>query len=98
MEEKFYIQSQKTQKKDIIPVFIEGRNSDFFYNLARFRKNIGIGANIEMFLYLADEMFAQRGKKVTIVIGKPIPYTHFDSSRTEQEWAEKVKEIVYAMA
>lgn len=94
---KSFISKAKKNKKDIIPVFIEGRNSDFFYNLARFRKNIGIGANIEMF-YLADEMFAQRGKKVTIVIGKPISYTHFDSSRTEQEWAEKVKEIVYAMA
>lgn len=94
---KSFISKAKKYKKDIIPVYIEGRNSDFFYNLARFRKNIGIGANIEMF-YLADEMFAQKGKKVTIVIGKPIPYTYFDKTKTEQEWAEKVKEIVYAMA
>ena len=58
---------------------------------------MGIGANIEMF-YLADEMFAQKGKKVTIVVGKPISYTHFDGAKTEQQWAEEVKEIVYAMA
>lgn len=94
---KSFITKAKKYKKDIIPVFIEGRNSDFFYNLARFRKNIGIGANIEMF-YLADEMFAQKGKKVTIIIGKPIPYTHFGGTKSEQQWAEEVKEIVYALA
>lgn len=94
---KSFITKAKKYKKDIIPVFIDGRNSDFFYNLARFRKNIGIGANIEMF-YLADEMFAQQGKKVTIIIGIPIPYTRFDNTKTEQEWAEVIKEIVYAMA
>jgi putative hemolysin len=94
---KSFISKAKKYKKDIIPVFIDGRNSDFFYNLARFRKNIGIGANIEMF-YLADEMFAQKGKKVTIVVGKPISYSHFDNAKTEQEWAEEVKKIVYAMA
>jgi putative hemolysin len=94
---KSFITKAKKYKKDIIPVYIEGRNSDFFYNLARFRKNIGIGANIEMF-FLADEMFAQRGKKVTIVIGRPISYTLFDNTKTEQEWAEVIKETVYAMA
>lgn len=94
---KSFITKAKKYKKDIIPVFIDGRNSEFFYNLARFRKNIGIGVNIEMF-YLADEMFAQKEKKVTIIIGKPIPYTHFDNTKTEQQWAEAVKEMVYAMA
>jgi putative hemolysin len=94
---KSFITKAKKYKKDIIPVYIEGRNSDFFYNLARFRKNIGIGANIEMF-FLADEMFAQKGKKVTIIIGRPIPYTLFDNTKTEQEWAEVIKETVYAMA
>ncbi len=94
---KSFINKAKKYKKDIIPVFIDGRNSDFFYNLARFRKNVGIGANLEMF-YLADEMFAQRGKKVTIHIGKPIPNAVLDNSKTEQQWAEYVKEMVYAMA
>jgi putative hemolysin len=94
---KSFISKAKKYKKDVIPVYIEGRNSDFFYNLARFRKNVGIGVNIEMF-YLADEMFAQRGKKVTIVIGKPISYTHFDNTKSDQEWAEEFKEVVYAMA
>jgi putative hemolysin len=94
---KSFVAKAKKFKKDIIPVYIEGQNSDFFYNLARFRRNIGIGANLEMF-YLADEMFAQRNKAVTIHIGKPVPYKELNDGRSEQEWADHIKEIVYAMA
>lgn len=78
-------------------MYIEGRNSNFFYNLARIRKAVGIKANLEMF-YLPDEMFAQKGKKVTIHIGKPISYTYFDRSKKDLYWAEEVKQRVYAMA
>jgi putative hemolysin len=94
---KSFISKAKRYKKDVVPVYIEGKNSDFFYNLARFRKQLGIKANVEMF-YLADEMFAQRGKKVVIHIGKPISYEYFDKLKTETEWAEEVKRIVYQMA
>ncbi len=94
---KTFISQARRYKKDVIPVYIEGRNSDFFYNLARFRKMLGIKANLEMF-YLADEMFAQKGKKIVIHIGKPIPYAYFDRSKTEKEWAEHVKQLVYQLA
>lgn len=94
---KSFISKAKRYKKDIVPVYIEGRNSSFFYNLAKLRKKVGINANIEMF-YLADEMFAQKGKKVTIHVGKPISYHYFDASKSDKDWAEEVKEQVYAMA
>lgn len=94
---KSFISKAKRYKKDIIPVYIEGRNSDFFYNFANLRKMLGIKSNIEMF-YLADEMFAQRGKKVVIHIGKPISYNYFDQSKSESDWAEEVKNLVYQMA
>jgi len=94
---KSFISKARKYKKDIIPVYIEGKNSNFFYNLAKLRKKIGIKANIEMF-YLADEMFAQKGKKVTIHVGKPISYDYFDPSKSDKNWAEEVKEQVYAMA
>ncbi|PSL07078.1 1-acyl-sn-glycerol-3-phosphate acyltransferase [Cecembia rubra] len=94
---KSFISKAKRYEKDIVPVYIEGRNSDFFYNLAKLRKNLGVKANIEMF-YLADEMFAQRGKKVVIHIGKPISYHYFDQSKSESDWAEEVKNQVYQMA
>ena len=94
---KSFISKAKKYNKTIVPVYIEGRNSSFFYNLAKYRKKIGIQANIEMF-YLADEMFKQRGKKVTINVGKPISSDYFDKSKSEKEWAEEVKEQVYKMA
>lgn len=94
---KSFINKARKYKKDVIPVYIEGRNSNFFYNLARIRKAVGIKANLEMF-YLPDEMFAQKGKKVTIHIGKPISYTYFDRSKKDLYWAEEVKQRVYAMA
>lgn len=94
---KSFISKARKYKKDVIPVYIEGKNSDFFYNLAKLRKTIGIKANIEMF-YLADEMFAQKDKKVTIHVGKPISYMYFDRSKTDKYWAEEVKEQVYAIA
>jgi len=92
--QKSFINKSKRYQKDVVPVYIEGRNSDFFYNLAIIRKKLGIKANIEMF-YLSDEMFGQRNKKITIHIGKPIAYSYFDKTKSEKEWAQVVKDLVY---
>lgn len=83
-------------ERDIIPFFFVARNTNFFYNLANIRKKLGIKANIEMF-YLVDEMFKQRNKKIHLIIGKPIPYTTFDNSKTKKHWADYVREIVYSL-
>jgi 1-acyl-sn-glycerol-3-phosphate acyltransferase len=94
---KTFISKSKKYKRDIIPVYISGRNSDFFYNLANWRRRLGVKANIEM-LYLPDEMFRQEGKLVKIIFGKPIPYTAFDKSKTDVQWAGFIKDKVYEMA
>lgn len=94
---KSFISRSKKYKKNIVPVYIEGRNSNFFYNLANIRKKIGIKANIEM-LYLPDEMFLQKGQMVNITIGETIPYTYFDKAKSEQDWADEVKNLVYLLA
>lgn len=91
---KSFVKKAIQHKRDIVPVYFEGRNSNFFYNLANIRKFFGIKSNIEMF-YLADELFKQRGKKITMVVGETIPYTLLDSSRTHQEWADYIKQVVY---
>jgi putative hemolysin len=93
---KSFITKSKKYQKDIIPCFIEGSNSKFFYNLAHWRKKIGIQANIEMF-YLADEMYQQQGKKVTIHMGEPVSYKVLDSSRTDAQWSNYIKELVYKL-
>jgi len=56
---KTFISKATKHQRDVVPVHFTGRNSDFFYNLALWRKRLGIKANIEM-LYLVDEMFRQK--------------------------------------
>lgn len=94
---KSFINKAKKYKKDVVPVYIDGKNSNFFYNFAKLRQKIGLKVNLEM-LYLPDEMFSQRNQTVTIVIGKKISYTHFDQSKSEKKWAEEVKRLVYGMS
>lgn len=91
----FIVKSVETQR-DVIPLHFEGRNSDFFYNLANACKFLGVKVNIAM-LYLADEMFKNRHKTFTLTIGKPIPWQTFDRSKTPSEWAQHVKDIVYKL-
>lgn len=93
---KSFISKARKYKRDIIPVFISGHNSAFFYNLARWRQRLGIKANIEMF-YLMDEMYHQLGKNINIRFGKPIPAATFTDAHTEIEWSQKVKDHVYAL-
>jgi putative hemolysin len=91
---KSFISKAKSHKRDVIPCFINGRNSNWFYNLAWLRALLGIKANIEM-LYLVDEMFRQRGKEIVISFGKPITYTIFDKQNSDLAWANKLKTHVY---
>jgi len=83
-------------KRDIVPVYIKGQLSNFFYNLYSFRKFLGIKTNLEMF-YLVDEMFRQKGKQIDFYFGKSIPYTYFDKTLSHQQWAENLKNHVYKL-
>lgn len=91
----FVVKSVQTQR-DVVPIYFEGRNSDFFYSLANWCKRLGIKFNIAM-LYLADEMFKNKHKTFRVTIGKPIPWQTFDKSKTPAQWAEHVKGIVYKL-
>ena len=91
---KSFITKSIQHKRDIVPAFFSGRNSKFFYNLANFRKLLGLKANIEM-LYLADEMFKQKYKEIRLVFGKPIPWETFDKTKSALEWADWVKSKTY---
>lgn len=93
--QKNFVQRAKEYKRDIVPIYFEGRNSRFFYVLALIRKWLGIKLNIEM-LYLVDEMYGAHGKHFDVHVLPPIPYTTFDNSKTPKEWAQYVKSIVYA--
>ena len=93
---KTFLTKSKAYQRDIVPVHIEGRNSQFFYNLARWRKKLKIKVNIEM-AFLVNEFFNQRNKKLTISFGKPIPYQTFDRRFTDVQWAEKLRTFSYQL-
>jgi len=92
-----FIRRAITYQRDIVPIYFEGKNSNFFYRLAYWRQRLGIKTNIEM-LYLADELFKARGKAFGIRIGEPIAWETLDSSRTTKQWAEWVRSLTYQMA
>jgi putative hemolysin len=94
---KSFIAKAKKHKRDIVPIHIDGRNSNFFYNLANLRKFLGIKSNLEM-LYLPNELFKQRGKTFTVRIGKPVSYKTFNKSLSYDKWAEKLKRETYKLA
>ena len=94
---KSFIQKAVSYERDIVTVYFEGRNSNFFYRLANIRKFFNIKMNIEM-LYLPDELFSQKNKTFNIHICKPIQWQTFDSSKKAIEWAAYVKEEVYKLA
>ena len=91
-----FIKKAKKYHRDILPVYISGRNSVWFYNLSNWRKRLGIKANIEM-LYLADEMMKQRGHTITIMIGEMISWESLDKSRNDLQWAEYVRQKAYSL-
>ncbi|MDR0659101.1 MAG: 1-acyl-sn-glycerol-3-phosphate acyltransferase [Mediterranea sp.] len=93
---KTFVAKSIRHQREVVPVYFEGRNSDFFYNLANLCKALGIKFNMAM-LYLVDEMFKNRHKTFTVIFGKPIPWQTFDKSKTPAQWAEYVKEEVYKL-
>lgn len=83
-------------QRDIIPLHISGRNSDFFYGLGVWRKRLGIKANLEM-LFLVDEVWKNHHTEIVITVGQPIPYATFTKEKTREQWASDVKDKVYAL-
>jgi putative hemolysin len=93
---KTFITRSKKHNKTIIPVYVGGSLSNFFYRLSNFRTTLGIKANLEM-LYLSDESFKQKDKTLDIIFGEPIPSSFFDTSKTDKEWAKWMEDKVHTM-
>ncbi len=95
--QKSIITKARQTKRDIIPMHVSGRCSNFFYNLANLRKFLRIKVNLEMF-FLPNESYKHRNKHFVITFGKPIPYQTFDKRFTPVQWAARVKDFSYTLA
>lgn len=93
---KSFIQKAIESKRDIVPIYFEAENSNFFYKFANARKKLGIKFNIEMF-FLPDEMFKNKGQTFSITFGEPISHTTLDKQKSASQWAEYVKAKAYSL-
>jgi putative hemolysin len=91
---KSFVTQAKKHNKPIIPVFISGQLSSFFYRLSRYRTKMGIKANIEM-LYLADEMYQQKGKHIHITVLPPVDPRQQSENTKDNQIATEIRNIIY---
>jgi putative hemolysin len=94
--QKTFVTKAIQHKRDIIPVHISGRNSDFFYCTANIRSFLGIKTYIETIL-LPREMMNQRNHPVTLTFGRPVPWQSLTGEKNHSEWAQYIKDIVYSL-
>ncbi len=89
-----FLKKAYASQRQIVPLFVEGRLSNFFYRFSRLRKSLGVKFNIEM-LWLPDEMFAQAGKHFRIVAGEPVPFSELQPLGSLREQVEYIREKTY---
>ena len=93
---KSFVKKAIQHKRDIVPFYIHGKNSNLFYSVYIIRRWFGISQNIELIL-LPSEMFKKRNKTIKINIGKSIPHSSLDKTATNTEWAQKIRNQVYQL-
>lgn len=94
---KMFITQARKYQRDVVPVHISGHNSKWYFFLSWLSRTLKLKFNIGM-LYLVDELFGQKGNEFVITFGKPISYESFDSSKTDLQWADEVRNIVKNLA
>lgn len=88
-----FVQKAWESGRPVVPIYIEGRNSMFFYRFERLRKMLGIKLNLGT-IFLPKEMFDQRGKHLDIYIGQRVELTQ---EHTAREWVGIIREKAYAL-
>lgn len=94
---KTFVTKSVQTRRDIVPMFFSGRNSERFYCIANLCKALRLKFNAAM-LFLPDEMMRNRGKTFELHVGRPIPWQTFDGSRTPAQWAQWVQQETYQLA
>lgn len=74
----------------VIPVYIEGRNSRWFYFVDRINNLLGT-------VRLPWELFNKKGKTISIQIGKPIPATELAQFENPKQLAAYLRSRSYAL-
>lgn len=92
--QKSMITKSIANKRDIVPIHIDGRNSRLFYSIFIIRKIFFIKLNLELML-LPSEMLKKQNATIRVRIGKPISHEKFNSTQNHWDWAQRVRNHVY---
>jgi len=93
---KTFLQKSIETKRDIVPIHFIGTNSRRFYSIGRMEKFFHLRFPLGM-LFLPDEMVRANGSSYKVVIGQPISYKTFDSSRSINDWTQYIRQTVYQL-
>ena len=87
-----FVKIASATKSPILPVFVRGRNSAFFYGLSLFAKPLSTA-------WLIREMFKQRRKTMDVRIGRAIPHDVYSANGfAAKTLAAMFKKHVYRLA
>lgn len=92
-----FVKRAVESQRDVVPTFVEGELSSFFYRLSSWRKRLGLKLNVEM-VYLPDEMFSQAGHHFDIYVGKPVRWQTLSSMGNPRAQTEEIRRRVYALS
>lgn len=90
---KMFITQSRKFERDVVPIHISGFNSRRFFFFTKLSMFLKLKFNLGM-IFLVDELFNKKGQEFVITFGKPVPYTTFDKSKTDLQWAAEIKDQV----
>lgn len=93
---KMFVSKAIQYRRDVLPIFFSGENSQSFYKLAQWRKRLGLKFNIEM-IYLPRELMRAHGKHFSVNIGEIVPWRTLAAENDHLASAQKVKEMTYSL-
>lgn len=93
---KMVVSKAIESRRDIVPVHFDGRNTQSFYRLARWRKSLGLKFNYEMML-LPRELVHARSKTFTLTCGDVIPWQSLKGGPEAAAEAANLRRIVYSL-
>lgn len=94
---KAFVAKALEYDREIVPVHFKALNRPRFYNIARWRKRLGIKINIEQVL-LPAELCHSAGKSFHITFGTPVtPSRMRQSGKTPQQLADEIKALTYTL-
>ena len=90
---KMFITQSRRYERDVVPIHISGFNSRRFFFFTKLSTFLKLKFNLGM-IFLVDELFNKKGHEFVVTFGKPVPYTTFDKTKTDHQWAAEIKDMV----